>query len=114
MITEFKLNITADVQESGVKDACVKVVSNYLKDKCDYFDVNYVADNYYARMVDEYKDLDTRIHKLEYFVNTDNRFRELSIEKRELCILQLDAMKCYRFGLNKRIELERREQDKKK
>lgn len=113
MITEFKLNIIADVMQSDIKDGCVEVVSNYLNDKCDYFDVNYVADNYYARMVDEYKDLDTRIHKLNYFINTNDVFKQLSVEKQELCILQLEAMKCYRFALDKRITLERKEKNRK-
>ena len=65
--------------------------------------------DYVERMFVEFKELQTKCEKLDAFINGNEVFKTLSEEKQELMKLQLHAMSAYLYALNKRIELEEKE-----
>lgn len=56
---------------------------------------------YIERMIEEEKELVTKIKKLEKFLSEEN---DISLEQHRLLIAQLYAMQTYRFILHVRIE----------
>lgn len=61
---------------------------------------------YLDRMHEEETQLKERIDKLSTFITQNNKFKGLPLQKRQLLIHQLDAMKLYEYFLAKRIALE--------
>ena len=55
------------------------------------------------RMLDEYKELEMRIDKLEEFVG-NQRWAAMEEIDRQLLISQLTAMKCYATSLSLRLD----------
>ncbi len=65
--------------------------------------------DYVERMLAEFNELQERTEKLNLFICTNEAYKQLPKEKTELMLLQLDAMRCYMYALEKRIHLEEQE-----
>ena len=63
-------------------------------------------EDFIKRMIDEFNQLEERASKLNLFISTNDKFKELPKEKQELMLLQLQGMRTYEYALNKRIALE--------
>lgn len=38
---KFTLNVAVETEDHEIKDRCLEVLAQYLKENCGYFDVNY-------------------------------------------------------------------------
>lgn len=57
---------------------------------------------YQIRMLEEYKQLDDRVEKLDKFINESPVFFKMEVHKQMLQRWQLSAMKSYRDALKRR------------
>ena len=62
--------------------------------------------DYVERLFVEFKELQTKVEKLDAFINGNEVFNTLSEEKQDLMRLQAHAMHAYLYALDKRIKLE--------
>lgn len=62
--------------------------------------------SYIVRMHNEYVELLNRCEKLEKFINTNEIFPTLNLDKKTVMRRQLDAMRLYAHFLGQRIALE--------
>lgn len=65
--------------------------------------------DYINRMIEEEKELTTKINKLDKFL----RENDISLEQQQLLFAQFYAMQTYRYILHLRIEKNSKEEEKK-
>ena len=99
---KFKLNVTVDTEDNEIKDKCMEALAEYLKQQDGYFDVNYVADSWEARLVDEQIEVKDKLAKLVDFINSEKLYK-LSPNNKLVLRNQKIAMELYLNVLNMRV-----------
>ena len=99
---KFKLNVTVDTEDNEIKDKCMEALAEYLKQQDGYFDVNYIADSWEARLVDEQIEVKDKLAKLVDFINSE-KFYKLSPNNKLILRNQKIAMELYLNILNMRV-----------
>lgn len=62
-------------------------------------------EEYIEKIKKEKEELDNKIHKLEYFIDTNDKFNELSELEQTLMKTQLQSMIIYTICLKERLKL---------
>ena len=115
MSQEINLKITADNIDEKLVDECRETVMSIIRKKYEgtvthsYSVQTTVTKDYRQRLYQEFSELCERINKLAIFIEYNETFKSLPVQKRNLMEHQLHSMWPYRFFLKERLEIEKSE-----